>query len=317
MTPSYTLLDDAIFEKKIKSAKKSLTSCNLCPNECKVNRVKGEKGKCGQGEYAKISHFLPHLGEEPPISGVNGAGTIFFSGCTLSCVYCQNYQISLPSGIGRTLYPQELSSIFIKLSELNCHNIELVSPTPHIPSILESLYIIKKQKLNLPIIYNTNGYLSETALTLLEDIVDVYIPDMKYSNNENALNYSNSKNYVEYNKNAVKKMLNQRKELIKDTDGIAHKGCIIRILLLPSEIDGAIETVDFLSKYEGVNVSLMTQYSPLYKAKNIPILSEKIQGEYIKKILKLIDGNNFDNIFTQNIESQNIFIPDFQKENPF
>ena len=317
LIPSYTLVEDSVFEKKIKKAKKILNSCTLCPNECKVNRLRGEIGLCGQGKYAKISHFLPHFGEEPPLSGINGAGTVFFSGCTLSCIYCQNYQISSPEGIGKILPPNELAAIFVRLSELNCHNIDLVSPTPHISAILESLYIVKKQGIKLPIIYNTNGYLSETTLSLLEDIVDIYLPDIKYSDDTNAFKYSKIKNYVKHSKNAVAEMLRQRKELLVDENGIAYKGCVIRILLLPSELDGMEKTLEFLAEHKGINISIMTQYSPLNQAHKFPEISKKISRDYIDKIFKLADSYNFDNIFTQGIESQNIFIPDFERDSPF
>ena len=193
---------------KTRTAWGLLSSCELCPRNCRVNRLKGEKGFCRQGPRAKVARALPHFGEEPPLSGSRGAGTVFFSGCALRCLYCQNYQIS-QEGIGEELEAEELARLFLKLQNQGCHNLDLVSPTPHLPFIFSALEIAISQGFCLPIVYNTHGYLSDAALGLLEGMVDIYLPDMKYGDNENASRLSQVEDYVDYNQAAVKQMFEQ------------------------------------------------------------------------------------------------------------
>ena len=199
-----------------------------------MDRLKGEKGFCGQGLKAKVARALPHFGEEPPLSGSRGAGTVFFSGCALRCLYCQNFQIS-QEGIGEELVPEVLAGIFLDLQNQGCHNLDLVSPTPHLPFILSALEAAVSQGFHLPIVYNTHGYLSETVLDLLEGIVDIYLPDMKYGEDKTAARYSQVEDYPYYNRAAVQQMFRQVGPLKTNEQGIGFRGLLVRHLVLPGK----------------------------------------------------------------------------------
>lgn len=261
-----------------------LKECRLCPRECRVDRLNDEKGECKIGRWAVVSQASPHFGEEPELVGRFGSGTIFFSYCNLHCCFCQNYSIS-QLGEGRILKAEELAGLMLYLERIGCHNINLVTPTHIVPQILEALLIAKEKGLKIPIVYNSGGYESVETLRLLEGVVDIYMPDAKYSN-DNALKYSKAPNYWEVNKKALLEMHRQVGDLLVE-NGIAKRGLLIRHLILPHRLAGSFEVLKFiaekLSKDSYVNI--MDQYYPSYKAFSYPELSRRITSQEYKEVV--------------------------------
>lgn len=273
-------------KKRIKEAIKLLERCEICPNKCKVNRLKNEKGICNTGRYAIVASYNPHFGEEKPLVGICGSGTIFFSNCNLKCVFCQNYDIS-QEGYGREIDALNLANIMIYLQKIGCHNINLVSPTHIIPQILEALPYAIEKGLFIPIVYNSNGYDEIEVLKLLEGIIDIYMPDFKYFDSNKAEKYSGIKNYFEVASKAIINMQMQVGDLIIEK-GIAKKGLIIRHLVLPENIADSKKIIKFIADNISKNVylNLMNQYRPEYKAKNYKELNKSID---FKEYEELID----------------------------
>ena len=265
------------------SALARLEKCDLCPNDCGVNRLEGQVGLCGAGAKAKAASYNLHFGEEPAISGARGSGTIFFSHCTLKCAYCQNWPIS-HKGNGVEYDATGLAKIMLELRGRGAHNINLVTPTHYMPQILEALVIAVEGGFNIPIVYNTSGYESLPALRLLDGVVDIYLPDMRYSNDELAKKYSKARKYASYNRAAIMEMFRQVGLLKTDGDGMAARGLIIRHLVLPENISGTEEVLKFIAKELSpqVAVSLMDQYFPTYEAADYPEIDRKItEKEYL------------------------------------
>ncbi len=274
----------AEIRQRIKRARSVLSSCSLCGNHCGVNRPKGEKGKCNSGLELMVSSYNLHFGEEPPISGNTGSGTIFFTNCSLRCVYCQNYPIS-QLGNGQVLSARRLAQMMLELETRGAHNVNLVTPTHLIPQLIEAFFQARGWGLTLPLVYNTSGYESKEALRLLEGIIDIYLVDMRYSDNKTAELYSGVKNYVEVNRAAVKEMFAQTGNLIADPKGIARSGLIIRHMILPSGLAGSKETFEFVAREvsEEVQLSIMDQYFPAYQAGQYPYLKRKTASrEYLR-----------------------------------
>jgi putative pyruvate formate lyase activating enzyme len=268
---------------RIEEAYKLLESCRVCPRECGVNRLKDDKlGFCGSGLHPVISSVSPHHGEEPPLSGTKGSGTIFFTNCNLRCGYCQNYPISqMGNGADRTV--GELACQITWLQEQGCHNVNLVTPTHYVPQILKALGIARERGFDLPIVYNTSGYESLETLRLLDGIVDIYLPDMRYNDNAIALRYSIAPHYVEINRAAIREMYRQVGNLVIDEEGIAKRGLIIRHLVLPGGLSGTEGVMKFLAEEisRDVYISLMSQYFPAYKANEFPEINRRItEAEY-------------------------------------
>ena len=255
-----------------------MEECKLCPRECGVNRLRNDKlGFCRSGIDAVVSSCAPHHGEEPPLSGTKGSGTIFFANCNLRCVYCQNYPISqLGHGVKRT--PGELACQMLWLQEQGCHNLNLVTPTHFVPQILKALAVARERGFRLPVVYNSSGYESVKTLRLLEGVVDIYLPDMRYSDNDAANRFSLVQGYLEVNRAAVQEMYRQVGNLVMDGDGIAKRGLVVRHLVLPNRISGTEEVMRFLSEEisKDVYVSLMNQYFPTYRAAEFKELSRRI-----------------------------------------
>ena len=269
---------------------KSLEKCNLCPHNCGVNRLKNEKGFCKTGRYAIISSFFPHHGEELPIRGYNGSGTIFFSNCNLRCVYCQNYDIS-QLGHGEEFTPEELADAMLYLQAQGCHNINLVTPSNVVSQFMEALLIAVKKGLYIPIVYNTSSYDSELTLNKLQGIIDIYLPDLKYSDNEIAYKYSKVKNYFDIAKKSIKIMHSQVGDLKVNSQGIAEKGVLVRHLVLPNDISGTEKVIKFLKSVSPkMAVNIMAQYHPCYKAFEYPELSRRITEKEFNRALKLAEG---------------------------
>jgi len=283
-TPSYVeLYRSGELKKRVEKAVSMLEECKVCPHECGVNRLKGELGICKTGRYALISSFFPHLGEEFPIRGFTGSGTIFFSYCNMKCVYCQNYTIS-QLGEGEEKSPEELADIMLHLQEEGCHNINLVTPSHVVPQILEALLIAVEKGLRIPIVYNTSSYDSLETLKLLEGIVDIYLADFKYWEEKDSETYSKVKDYPIVAREAIKEMYRQVGDLKTDERGIAYRGLLIRHLILPEMDESTEKILDFLKDLSpDTAVNIMDQYRPFYKAYKYPKINRRIRPEEYRK----------------------------------
>lgn len=281
--PGYIALrNNGLLEQRATAAFHHLQACDVCPLQCGVDRTTGELGVCKTGLLAQVSSYGPHHGEEHPLSGWRGSGTIFFTRCNLRCVYCQNADIS-QLGFGREVDGEELASIMLKLQAMGCHNINLVSPSHVIPQILEAVLLAAKQGLHLPLVYNTGGYDSLEMLQLLDGVIDIYMPDMKYSNAAIARKYSGVKDYPQVNQAALLEMQRQVGDLQLDAHGIAIRGLLVRHLVLPNGLAGSQAILAFLSEKvsKQVYVNIMAQYHPAYRADEFPALNRRItQREY-------------------------------------
>lgn len=277
-----------------------LSSCTLCPRRCQVNRLKNEKGYCKTGLKAGVYSYMPHYGEEPPLSGKSGSGTIFFSHCNLSCVYCQNYEFS-QLGKGREVDLEELAGFMIELQNLGCHNINFVTPTHVLPQILKSLELAVKDGLKIPLVYNTSGYELPQIIRCLSGIVDIYLPDMRYADNASAIKYSNAPDYPKYNQAAVKEMHWQVGIAKINSQGIIEKGLIIRHLVLPQNISGTEKILRFINQVLSPKsyISLMSQYHPCYQASKFPELSCRLTFAEYSKAKLILEKYNLDNGWSQ------------------
>lgn len=263
-----------------------LKACTICPRRCKVNRLKNEKGFCRTGRYAIVSSAFPHFGEEGPLVGRYGSGTIFFSRCNLRCIYCQNYTIS-HFGEGEEIKKDEIARLMLKLQREGCHNINLVSPTHVIPQIIEALVVALEMGLNIPIVYNSGGYDSVDTLKLLCGIIEIYMPDTKYSCSDKSGKFSDAPDYWEVNQKALVEMHRQVGDLRLDSQGIAQKGLIIRHLVLPGRIDGAFEVLKFIATRLSKNsyINIMDQYHPCFKAHTVSELNRAITLKEYREVV--------------------------------
>jgi len=285
--PSYLNLSIKEIEKRIQKAYNLFSPCQLCPHKCKVNRNVGEQGFCNSGEDIFISSYNAHFGEEPPLSGTFGSGTIFFTYCNLRCVYCQNYPIS-QLGNGYKISDMELAKIMLDLQERKCHNVNLVTPTHFAGRILNCIKLAIELGLHIPIVYNTSGYESVETLKLFDGIVNIYLPDARYADNRIAEKYSSAPGYFEVMKAALKEMHRQVGDLVIDKKGIAVSGLIVRHLVLPEGLSGTKKIMDFIAGNisKNTHISLMSQYFPAYKAKDYPVLSRRITPEEYKEAIE-------------------------------
>lgn len=286
--PLYLKLSDAEFLEKKQALYNILLECRLCPRKCKVNRIEGERGYCKAPKELVVSSVGPHFGEEPELVGMGGSGTIFFTHCSLRCIFCQNYEIS-HLGYGNCLTEDELALKMLFLQKIGCHNINLVTPTHYVPQIVSAIYLASKKGLSLPIVYNSSGYERVEVLRILSGIIDIYMPDMKYSAEACAKECSNSPDYFDISKEAIKEMHSQVGDLVVK-DGIAKRGLIIRHLVLPNNEAGTHNVLEFvagLSKNTYINI--MDQYRPLYQAHKFPKIARRIKwDEYQASIKKAI-----------------------------
>ncbi len=291
------------FEENIKKLYAMMEKCEICPRKCGVNRNKGQKGLCKTSGKIFIASHNVHMGEEPPITGENGSGTIFFSNCTMNCVFCQNYPIS-QLGNGKEITLEELIEIMLDLQSRGAHNINFVTPTHYSAHIAEAVCNARKQGLNIPIVYNCSGYENVEVLKLLEGIVDIYLPDIKYADNETAFKYSGVKNYVEANRTALKEMQRQVGNLHVSEDLIAQKGIIIRHMVLPGNIDNTKKSLDFIANElsKDTFVSLMAQYHTAYKSGAFEELSRGLTEEEYNEALEHLDNLNIENGWKQSLQ---------------
>ena len=296
---AYTLLPESAFTAKIKTLEEILRSCVLCPRECRVDRNSGERGYCNTGDLPFVSSWNPHFGEERPLVGRHGSGTIFLGNCNLGCIFCQNYTIS-HLGEGSGISHAKLADIMLSLQNTGCHNINFVTPTHQVPAIVNAVKTATDRGLTIPLVYNCGGYESVDTLKMLDGIFDIYMPDFKYSDKRHAANYSNAPDYPEKAKLAIKEMHRQVGDLMINQDGIAERGLLIRHLVLPEDIAGTAEVVTFIAEEISTNtyVNIMEQYYPCYMAHQNPPLNRRITArEYstalehaIRAGLKRIDG---------------------------
>jgi putative pyruvate formate lyase activating enzyme len=266
--PAYlALLDSGELNARVEAAREHLKRCDLCPWECHIDRMAGRLGACKTSRRARVASAFPHFGEEAPLTGTDGSGTIFFSHCNMRCVYCQNYTISA-QGEGATRDPEEVAAMMLALQEAGCHNINLVSPSHVVAQIIEALAIAAREGLHLPLVYNTGGYDSLPALALLDGIIDIYMPDVKYSDSGIAREHSKVKDYVRHNRAALHEMHRQVGDLALDERGIATRGLLVRHLVLPDDLAGTAEVAVFLADEISPDtyLNLMVQYRPAYRA---------------------------------------------------
>lgn len=291
-----------------------LNSCTICPHNCKVNRNNGLVGRCRSGNKVKIALASVHNYEEPCISGKNGSGTIFFSNCNLSCMYCQNYKIS-QLGKGYELSVEELADIMIKQQEKGVNNINLVTPTMYVYQIIEAIKIARQNGLNIPIIYNTNGYENVKTIQDLNGYVDVYLPDLKYYSNELSKKYSKKvDNYFKYATEAIKEMYKQVGCPVFDENGIIQKGLIIRHLVLPNHLQNSKHVLKWIKENmpEDTYVSVMAQYFPTYKAKEDDLINRKLTKKEYKEIEEFLYTLDLKNGYMQELgEHEEEYVPDF------
>ena len=250
--------------------------CVLCPNACGVNRLLDETGLCETGRLARIASFGAHHGEEAPISGSRGSGAIFFSGCNLKCRFCQNYDIS-QLGQGREVTMDELAEMMIKLQRSGCHNINFVSPSHVVYQIVEALLVAVGRGLTVPLVYNTGGYDAQETLETVDGVFDIYMPDMKFAHSARGLTYSGVRSYVEVNRRAISEMYRQVGDLALDGRGVAQRGLLVRLLVLPEDLAGVGSTARFLAQSVSLEtaVNVMDQYRPCYEAGRYPELSRR------------------------------------------
>jgi putative pyruvate formate lyase activating enzyme len=282
--PSYrVLLASGELDRRAAEARHRLESCDLCARYCRVNRLRTLKGAvCHTGSRAVVHGYGPHHGEEDPLRGSGGSGTIFFSWCNLRCVFCQNWEIS-QKGIGRETEPGELARMMLELQAMGCHNINLVSPSHVVAQILAALTIAARHGLALPLVYNTGGYDSPEALRLLDGVVDIYMPDMKYGDSETAHRYSHVRDYWEVNRAAVKEMHRQVGDLVLDARGIARRGLLVRHLVLPGDLANSQAVLKFLAEEvsAATYLNVMDQYRPCYRSEEYPELGRHVNpAEY-------------------------------------
>ena len=264
--------------ERVKRARRHMEDCDLCARYCHVNRFQTLRGViCRTGERAVIHSSGPHHGEESCLSGWNGSGTIFFSWCSLRCIFCQNWEISW-KGHGEERSADELATMMLQLQEMGCHNINFVTPSHVVAQILEAVEIAAADGLRLPLVFNTGGYDSLEALALLDGVIDIYMPDMKYGDSELAHRYSHVRDYVEYNQKAVKEMHRQVGDLFIGDDGLARRGLLVRHLVLPNNISGADKVLEFIAEEISTNtyVNIMDQYRSCYRAEEAPELDRMI-----------------------------------------
>ena len=290
-----------------------LKDCTVCPHNCRINRIDGQVGRCKSKDTVKIALYSTHNFEEPCISGKKGSGTVFFSNCNLNCVFCQNYEIS-QQGIGKEITIHELAEIFIKQQEKDVENINLVTPTSYVPQIIEAIKIARKEGLILPIVYNTNGYEKVEALKMLEGYIDIYLPDLKYSDDLLAKRLLKVDNYFKIATEAIKEMYRQVGEVSFNKSGIMQKGMIIRHLVLPNHILNSRRVLKWINdNMNDVYVSVMAQYFPTYKAKEIEDINRKLTKEEYEKIEDYLYRLNLKNGYIQELgEHEEEYVPKWE-----
>lgn len=326
--PSYiTLHKSGVLAERATLLNSMLSDCRICPKDCRINRLNNEIAACYSGLKPVVSSYCVHYGEEPFLSGDkesgndNGVGNIFFGNCNLRCVYCQNYEISQnhKTEIKNEVTVERLAGMMTELQDRKVNAIGFVSPTHFVPQIVEAVNIAASKGLRLPLIYNTNSYDSAEVLRLLDGIIDIYLPDLKYSEDVYGYSYSKIKNYVSYSRDSVREMYRQVGSGLVTENGLLKRGLVVRHLILPNDIAGSYETLKFISDLDNkISLSVMSQYYPVHKALSVDLLSRNISEREYEKVFEWMDELNLENGFFQEFESQNYYRPDFfDRAEPF
>lgn len=293
-----------------------LKDCTLCPRECHVNRISGKKGYCNETSELVVARAALHLWEEPCISGEKGSGTVFFSGCAMGCIYCQNHNIA--SGLaGKKITVERLSDIFLELQDKKAENINLVTPSHYVPHIVDAIEIARGKGLRIPMVYNCSGYEKVDTLKMLEGYVDIYLPDLKYMNSEPARKYSNCPDYFNYASNAIQEMVRQVGEASFDEQGMMKSGVVVRHLTLPGYLEDSKKIVRYLYETFGdtIYISIMNQYTPLMTVGKHPELNRRITDEEYNELVDYAIELGVENGFIQEGETASeSFIPEFNEE---
>ncbi len=286
--------------RRVREAYRRLKSCDLCPHECGVNRIRGELGVCGAGLLPRIAAASVHTGEEPPISGDRGSGTIFLSGCSLSCRFCQNFPISQLRN-GQDLTTRALADKMLRLQNQQVHNINFVTPTHYLPQLLAALWLAIPLGFRLPLVWNSSGYEKTDALRLLDGVVNIYLPDMKYADDETAEELSGAPGYCTANRMAITEMLRQVGHLRMDDEGVATQGLIIRHLVLPNNLAKSEETLQWIAQHVGheTHISLMRQYFPAHRAPDTACINRKITVEEYDRAVAWLEESGLENGWVQ------------------
>jgi putative pyruvate formate lyase activating enzyme len=290
---------------RIRTAYRRLVACDLCPHNCGINRITGERGICGAGLKPKIASVNVHRGEEPPISGTKGSGTIFLSGCSLSCVFCQNFPISQFRN-GEEITTKELASRMLRLQRQGVHNINFVTPTHYLPQILAALWLAIPHGFNLPIVWNTSGYEKVDALQLLDGIVSIYLPDMKYADDTSAVQMSSAPGYCTINRAAVAEMLRQVGHLQVDEEDVATQGVIVRHLVLPEGGAGSQETLPWIAENLGqeTHIALMSQYFPAHAALAMTGINRPVNHKEYDAAVAALEDAGLENGWVQDLDEE-------------
>jgi putative pyruvate formate lyase activating enzyme len=309
-------------EKRVARLEARLAACDICPRECRAKRLAGQAGHCYTALLAPVASVGAHHGEEPVLSGSRGSGTIFFGNCNLSCVYCQNYQISQDYTAQRRneMEPAAIAERMLHLQDtLGCHNINLVTPSHVVPQIMRALFTAVPQGLRLPLVYNTSSYDSLATLRELDGVVDIYLADLRYASDALARKYSRVRHYVQSSREAIKEMYRQVGDLVLDEEGVARRGLIVRHLVLPDDIAGSEDSLTWLAREVSprVAVSIMSQYRPAHRAHKHRELNRKITSEEYRKVAELAARLGLENGWLQGVDSPENYLPDFSADEPF
>ncbi len=310
-------------ERRANTLEARLASCDICPRECHVNRLKDELGYCRSGHLPIVSMSCAHHGEEPAISGTRGSGTVFFGNCNMRCVYCQNYQISQnwKKQQSKQIDCHALAeSILYLQDELGCHNINFVSPSHFVPQLVRTVLEAVPMGLRVPLVYNTNSYDSVASLKELDGIISIYLPDLRYASDYWAKKLSDTSDYVARARQAITEMYRQVGDLVVDESGLAEKGLIVRHLILPGSLAGSEESLTWLVRElsPATTVSIMSQYQPMHQALQIPLLSRTISVDEYETVLQLLTNLGIENGWVQEMGAAENYLPDFEREgHPF
>jgi putative pyruvate formate lyase activating enzyme len=324
MQPRYlALYRSGELERRALALEARLASCDICPRECRVNRLQDKRGRCHSGRLPVVSSVCAHHGEEPALSGTRGSGTVFFGNCNMRCVYCQNYQISQDWKRQKSNETdcRTLAEKMLYLQDrLGCHNINFVSPSHFVPQLLRAVVEAVPMGLRVPLVYNTGGYDSLATIKQLDGVIDIYLPDLRYASDRWARKFSHARHYVEHARAAIKEMYRQVGNLVVDEQGVAQKGLIVRHLILPNGLAGSEESLTWLAREISptVTVSIMSQYRPLHNASEYPKLSRGITLAEHEAVVKLLPDLGIENGWVQEMGSAEVYLPDFEREgHPF
>ncbi len=318
-----TLYRSGELKRRAEALEARLSSCDICPHGCGVNRKEDEQGFCHAGWLPLVASVCAHHGEEPALSGRRGSGTIFFGNCNMRCVYCQNYQIS------QNYAAQKFNEVSIRaLAEqmmylqdnVHCHNINLVTPSHFVPQIVRAVLEAVPVGLHLPLVYNTSGYDSLETIKELDGIVDIYLPDLRYASNECGKKFSGVPDYVERSRAAIKEMYRQVGDLVVDSEGVAERGVMVRHLILPNRLAGSEESLTWLAREVSptITVSIMSQYYPSHKAREFPLLSRTISPVEHSEVVDLVEKLGLENGWLQELGAAGDYLPDFRRKvSPF